>query len=201
MKRNQVSIYKYYAWLRMLVFLLLMGILLTSCVNTLLTGARLAYNHNQIRRQLSDSNTHASVNQIIQAEQAQAPDSHIQSAVYHHVVLLYGQSKSRLIVKRIAKQIREKIKPTRLIIQVHIGKALSTLQKVKDAWITTKIKSKLFRANGLDHTKIKIITENGHVFLMGRLTARETHIAVSIVKHTDGVKRVIKVIQRVKVMI
>ncbi len=45
----------------------------------------------------------------------------------------------------------------------------------------------------LDVTKIKVITENGEVFLLGLVEREQADLAVEIARNTAGVRKVIKV--------
>lgn len=43
----------------------------------------------------------------------------------------------------------------------------------KDAWITTKVRSKLLTSDAVKSANIKVITENGEIFLLGWLPVRK----------------------------
>jgi osmotically-inducible protein OsmY len=68
----------------------------------------------------------------------------------------------------------------------------SALIHMSDAWITTKIKAKFLTSDDVDVTQIKVITENGTVYLMGVLLPNEAAAAVDLTKNTDGVTRIVK---------
>jgi osmotically-inducible protein OsmY len=42
---------------------------------------------------------------------------------------------------------------------------------------------------------IKVITENGEVFLMGLVTEKEANLAADVARHVSGVEKVIKVFE------
>ena len=41
-------------------------------------------------------------------------------------------------------------------------------------------------------TNIKVVTENGEVFLLGNVTQQQANAAIDIARNVDGVERVIK---------
>ena len=45
-------------------------------------------------------------------------------------------------------------------------------------------------------TRIKVITENGEVFLLGVVTRDQADLAVEIARNTAGVRKVIKVLDK-----
>ncbi|MFK5131398.1 BON domain-containing protein, partial [Glaesserella parasuis] len=56
-----------------------------------------------------------------------------------------------------------------------------------------KIKSKLFVNGSVKATDVKVITENGEVFLMGNLSSSQADAAANVARHVDGVVKVVKV--------
>ena len=71
----------------------------------------------------------------------------------------------------------------------------STLaQRSNDTLITGKIKSSLLNTNGVPANSIKVVTERGTTYLMGRLTHRETDLATEVARTTGGVQRVVRVV-------
>ena len=69
------------------------------------------------------------------------------------------------------------------------------LSGTNDAWLTTKTKSMLFAEDDLNSQHIKVLTENGEVFLMGMVTRVEAEKAINVVREIDGVERVVEVFE------
>ena len=74
-----------------------------------------------------------------------------------------------------------------------ISQPASVLTQASDSWITTKIKAKLIASNDLDPSKIKVVTENGTVYLIGIVPHEEADVAIQLARTTDGVQNVVKV--------
>ncbi|MGL5400112.1 MAG: BON domain-containing protein, partial [Plesiomonas shigelloides] len=62
-----------------------------------------------------------------------------------------------------------------------------------DTWITTKVRSQLLGSDKVKASNVKVTTENGEVFLIGKLTRAEADAATNIARNVSGVKRVVKV--------
>jgi osmotically-inducible protein OsmY len=69
------------------------------------------------------------------------------------------------------------------------------LARSNDAWISTKVKSRLSLDDKLDASKIKVVTENGVVYLMGLVSKSESDVATKIVSETSGVQKVVRVFE------
>ena len=61
-----------------------------------------------------------------------------------------------------------------------------------DTWITSKVRADMLGTKNFDSTKVKVVTENSEVFLIGLVTRQEGDQAVEIARHVSGVKQVIK---------
>jgi len=121
--------------------------------------------------------------------------AHINAISFNGVVLLVGQVSSaddRALAAEVAHQVRG----VRLVHnELAISGKISTLAITNDAWLTTKIKSKLMANGDIDSGRIKVVTENGAVYLMGLLTRAEAEMAVSVVRDTGGVQKVVRVFE------
>jgi osmotically-inducible protein OsmY len=72
---------------------------------------------------------------------------------------------------------------------------LSMVARANDSWLTTKIKSQMFADAEVVAGKIKVVTVNGVVFLMGILPREEADRAVEIARSIYGVQKIIKVFE------
>ena len=69
------------------------------------------------------------------------------------------------------------------------------LSRANDTWLTTKVKTVLVSHKDIDSGRIKIVTENGTVYLLGLLSRMEAEKAANVVSHTQGVQKVVKAIE------
>jgi osmotically-inducible protein OsmY len=118
--------------------------------------------------------------------------SHIVLTSFNHVVLLAGQTplpKLRIQAETIAKN-----QPlvTKVYNEIIIENPTTELTRASDGWVTTKVKTHMLAEKGLHSGAIKVLTENGTVFLMGRVNREQARIAVEIARRVGGVQKVVK---------
>ena len=63
-----------------------------------------------------------------------------------------------------------------------------------DAMITSRVRTKMLNQNGVPSGAVKVLTERGVTYLMGRLTPTEAELTVEAVRSTEGVQRVVRII-------
>ena len=79
--------------------------------------------------------------------------------------------------------------------QIRVGNPTSFTTRSNDTWITTKVKGRMLNEKALDVTRIKVVTENGEVFLLGLVDRTQADLAVEIARNTAGVRKVIKMFE------
>jgi len=121
--------------------------------------------------------------------------AHVNVHSYNGVVLLTGEvpnGEMRTLAGDTARNFRG-------VRQVHnelqIQGVSSLLSRSNDTWLTTKVKSKLVADETIDSGKIKVITENGVVYLMGVVSQAIGNKAANAASTTKGVRKVVKVFE------
>jgi osmotically-inducible protein OsmY len=76
--------------------------------------------------------------------------------------------------------------------QLVIGPNTSIGSRSNDAYITSKVKAHFITANKFSANYVKVVTENGTVFLMGLVTRKEGEDATEVARSISGVKKVVK---------
>ena len=69
------------------------------------------------------------------------------------------------------------------------------MARTNDAWLTTKIKTALFTGEDTETGRVKVVTENGIVYLMGLLSRTEADAAVETTRQVFGVQKIVKVFE------
>jgi osmotically-inducible protein OsmY len=69
------------------------------------------------------------------------------------------------------------------------------MTRTSDTWITTKVKTLMFAEKNFNANNVKVVTENGTVYLMGLVRRAESDKAVAIARQVKGVQRVVKVFE------
>jgi hypothetical protein len=65
----------------------------------------------------------------------------------------------------------------------------SILARNNDAWLTTKIKTQMLTDANVPGSRIKVITENGIVYLLGLVTQKEANAATNVVQASRACRR------------
>lgn len=131
----------------------------------------------------------------IRAAHKDLENARVDAVSYNGIVLLIGQVPTEA-ARKLAAETAAQIKRVRRVHNelVVTGK-ISFLARSNDAWLSTKVKSKLALSDDLDSGRIVVVTENGVVYLLGIVTAREADIATELVRQTNGVQRVVRVFE------
>ena len=121
--------------------------------------------------------------------------SNINVNVFNGVVLLTGQVPNndlRLLAGRTSRQVPN---VRQVYNEIQVRGNVSFLASSSDTWLTTKVKSNLLANSQIDGGRIKVITENGVVYLMGLLTHAEAERAAGVTRSIGGVQKVVKAVE------
>jgi osmotically-inducible protein OsmY len=154
------------------------------------------YDHRTIDATLQDNKIANKISDKINRVSVLRNDSHIEVTVFNDTVLLTGQTPStegREKAGEIAKMYAGNT--ARIYNQITIQGPTSTLTRTSDTWISTKIRSLMLAKEDLKSSTIKVVTENGTVYLMGVVKRQQADVAVDIARQVSGVQRVIKIFQ------
>lgn len=114
---------------------------------------------------------------------------------YNGKLLLIGQVPNEM-AKQTATNVASGIDGvTQVYNEIRVGSKAGVSQIAQDSWITSQIKSKLLWNTQVKSSDVKVITENGEVFLMGSLTPSQADAAAEVARHISGVNKVVKVIE------
>lgn len=181
-----------------LIFVIL-GMFLTGCTNVAMTGVSAVYNRHGIQKNIHD---HYLTMQAFKALKVKSDDfnnANIAIATFHDEMLLAGQAPYAWQKEKAAEIVR-RIPGTRVVYnQIQIGSPSSSLTRLSDAWITSKIKTKLIASEDIESQEVKVVTENGIVYLMGTLLPKDADVIVDIARTTSGVKSVVKIFSYINI--
>lgn len=122
-------------------------------------------------------------------------NSHIVVSSYNGVVLLAGQT-PRAELKAQAEQAASEVQRVKKVHnELQVLQPSSLLARNNDAWLTTKIKSQMLADANIPGSRVKIITENGIVYMLGLLTQQEATRATNLVQGVSGVQKIVKLFE------
>ncbi len=114
---------------------------------------------------------------------------------YNGVVLAVGQSPNKFLIDKAIAILNNIEGVSKVHNQIKLGSPADYSTRAKDVWITTKVKSELLTDEIVEGHKIKVVTENKEVYLMGMVETAQANRAAQIASEIYGVERVIKVFQ------
>jgi osmotically-inducible protein OsmY len=133
---------------------------------------------------------------FLAAQQEDSRGAHVNAASYNRRVLLTGEAPTEDEKARLEKLARGVQNVREVVNELVVGGVTSTTSRGNDALITTNVKSRMLNNGGrFSVNHIKVITENGTVYLLGLVTQAEADAAVDIARNTSGVQRVVKVFE------
>lgn len=123
--------------------------------------------------------------------------SHINVVSYNAQVLLIGQVPDEQ-VKQEAENVARQIRHVRKVHnELEIAGPTSGIVRSNDAYLTSRVKVQMLADNRIAGGRIKVVTENGVVYLMGLVNQSEADLAVEITRSVTGVRKIVKVFEYV----
>lgn len=114
---------------------------------------------------------------------------------YNRYVLITGQAPTEEIRQDLTTIVLEVENVRNVQNEVIVAGKASFTSRSSDAFTTSSVKGRLARNKEIAANNVKVITENGAVFLMGLVTRMEAESAAQTAATTSGVQRVVKVFE------
>ncbi|WP_039145778.1 division/outer membrane stress-associated lipid-binding lipoprotein [Gallibacterium anatis] len=172
--------------------------LLQGCVAAAVVGGgalatKVAMDPRTTGTQIDDQTLELRVADALRKDKQLNEQAHISAVVYNGRALLVGEAPSADL-KEVAVNLARGVKDIADVYdEIQIGEKVSFMQVSKDTWITTEVKSKLFVNGNVKASDVKVVTENGVVYLIGRVTQSQAAAAVDVARQVNGVRKVVKV--------
>ena len=121
--------------------------------------------------------------------------AHLVTTVYDGLVLLLGEVTSAALKEK-ATEVTEslyKVDPDKVYNYLTVGGPISLLARTNDSYLSGKVKTRLLTARDVPASKVKVVTENGVVYLLGKITPSDAELVVAETQKTFGVQKIVKV--------
>jgi osmotically-inducible protein OsmY len=147
---------------------------------------------------LNDQTLEREVISSIRSDPNFGENDHIKVEVHEGVVLLAGETVSeenKLLATKLAEEPRLS---QRVVNDLKIGRRAGFGGKLDNSWLTTKVNSILAVKNpvaGNDASRIKVISSQNTVYLMGIVTREEGEKVAEVVRNIGGVEKVVKIFE------
>ncbi len=181
-----------------LLFLLPL-LLLQGCATAVITGAAagasVAYDRRTTGTIIDDQGIELKAANALYQDKEIYDQSHINVTSYNGTVLLSGETLTEELKQKVYDRVRTIPKVRSIHNELLIAAPSGIPSRSSDTWITSKVLAKLTAKEGVDPLYIKVVTENGTVYLMGLVTRAEAANAVSVASRAAGVQRVVKIFE------
>jgi osmotically-inducible protein OsmY len=171
-------------------------LLLQGCAGLIIGAgvgaASVAHDRRTLGTQVDDTTAAGRISTAISNDVAINTQASISVQVFNGTALLIGQAPTQALIQQAEKLALSVKNIKKLHNQVRLGSPIPPSVVANDAWLASKVKTKLIADKRIDGLHIEIEVENGEVFLMGLVSEQESNIAVEITRNIQGVKQVIK---------
>lgn len=120
---------------------------------------------------------------------------HISVTSFNRFVLLTGQAPTNEIKQDVSVLVLEVPNVRNVQNEIVVAGISSRTSRASDALLTSRVKGRLAQNKDVGATHIKVVSENGTVFLMGLVTRAEAESASQTAATTSGAQRVVKVFE------
>lgn len=159
-------------------------------VSTVAAGTKAATDPRSVGTLVDDEVLELWVSSALAKDEQLRKETRISETAYQGRVLLMGQVPDG-VLSVLARQITLGVDGvTEVYNEIRQGKPVTPATIASDAWLTTKVRSQLLISAMVKSSSVKVVTENGEVFLLGLVTEREGRAAADIASRVNGVKRV-----------
>lgn len=146
-------------------------------------------------QQMTDESIETKALVNINAADEAYDQAHLSVVSYNGFLLLVGQVPSEAL-KALATDVTRDLEAVRRIYnELEVGPETSAGTRTNDTWITTQVKSKLLASSDTPGRRVKVVTENAVVYLMGLLTAAEADRSALEAAEVKSVKRVVQLFE------
>lgn len=122
---------------------------------------------------------------------------HLNVTSFNRQVLLTGEVRTAADKERAEKLAQSQENVNSVVNDLAVMSVSSLTQRSKDAVITGQVKAAFVDAKDMQVNAIKVVTERGIVYLMGRVTSREAKRATDIARGIGGVTKVVRVFEEI----
>ncbi len=122
-------------------------------------------------------------------------DHNISITSFNRVVLLTGQTPSEEMKQDAPILVLEVPNVRNVQNEITISGTSSVTSRASDTLLTSRVKGRLAQNKDVGANHVKVVTENGTIYLMGLVSRAEAESAAQTAATTGGAQRVVKVFE------
>ncbi len=120
---------------------------------------------------------------------------HVNVTSVNRSVLLTGEATTDALRQQ-AENLAARITNVRSVHnEIVVAAPTSLASRSNDAYLTSLVKARFIDAHKFDLNHVKVVTENGTVFLLGLVSHKEADDATEIARTTAGVQKVVRIFE------
>ncbi|MGE5794913.1 MAG: BON domain-containing protein [Bacteroidota bacterium] len=120
---------------------------------------------------------------------------HVNVTSYNKMALLTGEATTEAM-KQEAEKITAAVPEVKSVVNdLQIAAPTQMSSRSNDAYLTSVVKTRFVGEQKFNPLHVKVVTENGVVYLLGLVTRKEADDASNIARHVSGVKKVVRVFE------
>lgn len=146
-------------------------------------------------RMLEDDSIETKARVNIHAANEAFDQAHLNIVSFNGYVLLAGQVPDEALKSKATDVVRDIRGVRRIYNELEVAAPSSGMTRSSDTWITTKVKSFLLANPDIEGSRVKVLTENGVVYLMGLVTRDEAERIAAAASDIGGVQKVVKLFE------
>lgn len=143
------------------------------------------------QRLLDRSIAHTANVNIKALDPALANDSRISIDSFYSEVLLSGEVPTEALKTQVAALVRSMPDVRQVYDEMTVGPNRGYSSTVQDGYITSKVMAKVLANKDVKSSQVKIVTNNGVVFIMGRMTPTQQSHLIDIANQTVGITELV----------
>ncbi|RMD78061.1 MAG: BON domain-containing protein [Gammaproteobacteria bacterium] len=178
---------------------LLLPLLLQGCAGALVAGGAAGATAASERRSLGTLVEDQAIELRLMGRLAREPalkGTRVSVTSVNRLVLLTGQVATEAQRRRAEALAAADPEVRRVHDALTLGPPASLQEVSRDSLITGRVKTALLGAQGLGGVRVKVVTEQGVVYLLGVVRPAEARAAVATARQVRGVRRVVDLLER-----
>lgn len=120
---------------------------------------------------------------------------HVNVTSFNRKVLLTGEVRDEAMKAAVEREVAAIEGVQSIVNDLEVAGASGYTSRSNDTLITGKVKASFVDTKDLYSNAIKVVTERGVVYLMGRVTQREAQLASEVTRSINGVHKVVRVFE------
>ncbi|MHB8454181.1 MAG: BON domain-containing protein [Acidiferrobacterales bacterium] len=159
------------------------------------TGAAVAHDRRTLGSIVDDTSVELRATGLLDADPDLKGKVHIDVTSINGIVLLTGEAPTPELRDSVLAAIRTIPSIRRIVNEIRVAPLSSLADRTKDTWISGEVKARFVATKGLDATRIKVVTADSSVYLMGLVRPEEGDLATNAAANVRGVQRVVKLFE------